>query len=416
MENIQPDKLQLIFFYLAGFLISRLIIKVKLPQRIVFFFIGEKHLSFSKIILNLVAISAFLSFFIPNVITVLTLIPILELLRQSYEKTELKTGAIPTMLALSAIYGANIGGIGSITATPANGILAAFVEAQAVAGREFITFASWLVWGIPLVICFVFLAWFVLMLVFRPWRFGKTEIALPFSLETVRHPAQKLTIITTVGFFLLSLALSALIMRFPNYGISILIVTAVLTVFLVVFLFLIPLRIDPDSPQKFPLLAIKDCYSDLPMRGFAFVGIAVALAGIVYLFNLDRFLGGWVSQLIPQGASFYIFLLILALFTSFATEIFSNTAVQLSLFLIMLPASEALGFSALPALIIVTLSSTSAFMSPIATGVNGLAFGGVKNVSFKQMLIAGFFMNIAGALLLSNWILYVVSWVAGIFH
>ena len=55
------------------------------------------------------------------------------------------------MLALATIYGANIGGMGSVTATPANGILVTFAVLENVPGTRDISFASWLVWGIPLV-------------------------------------------------------------------------------------------------------------------------------------------------------------------------------------------------------------------------------------------------------------------------
>ena len=64
------DKLQLIFFFISGFLVSRLIIKVRLPQKLVYWFIGQRHLSLAKILFYLIVISAFLSFFIPNAITV----------------------------------------------------------------------------------------------------------------------------------------------------------------------------------------------------------------------------------------------------------------------------------------------------------------------------------------------------------
>lgn len=404
------DKVQLIFFYIAGFLVSRLIIKTLLPQRIVYSFIGEKHLSFSRIVFNLIAISALLSFFIPNVLTVLTLIPILELLRQSYEKSTPQSGSFATMLALSTIYGANIGGMGSITATPANGILAAFVEAQDVAGKAELTFASWLVWGIPLVICFVFLAWFILVAVFRPSRFEGTKIELPFSEKEVYHPQQKRTVVITSIFFILSLLLSVLMMQFPQYGIPILIITALFTLLLFAALFVFKINMSDNSDEKAPLLVLADCYSNLPTKGFVFVGIAVALAGVVYLFDLDSVLGDWISAFMPADPSSHSFFFAIALFTSFATEIFSNTAVQLSLFVIAVPTAEALGISSLTALIIITLSSTSAFMSPIATGVNGLAFGGVKHVSFTKMLIVGFIMNIAGAALLSIWVVYVIDW------
>ena len=53
-------------------------------------------------------------------------------------------------------------------------------------------------------------------------------------------------------------------------------------------------------------------------------------------------------------------------------------------------------------------------MSPIATGVNGLAFGGVKGVSFRKMLGVGLIMNIAGALLISIWTIFVIGRLYGL--
>ena len=103
--------------------------------------------------------------------------------------------------------------------------------------------------------------------------------------------------------------------------------------------------------------------------------------------------------------------LLIALLSSFSTEILSNTAVQISMFLIVLPLSATMEFSAIQALIIVTLSSTCAFMSPIATGVNGLAFGGVKDVSLARMLVVGLVMNTVGALIISVWAEWVIGWV-----
>ena len=114
-------------------------------------------------------------------------------------------------------------------------------------------------------------------------------------------------------------------------------------------------------------------------------------------------------MIIPVHTSMLLLFLTVAAATSFTTEILSNTAVQISFFLMALPLAETLGVPGLAILIIITLSSTCAFMTPIATGVNGLAFGGVKGVSFRKMLIVGFFMNLAGAILISAWTLLVIG-------
>ncbi len=408
------DKIQLIFFFISGFVVSRLIIKARLPHRIVYWFIGKKHLSITRILCYLVAISAFLSFFIPNAITVLTLLPLLELLRRSYEEANGPSGSVATMLALATIYGANIGGMGSITATPANGILVTYAVLNDVPGIQHLTFASWLVWGIPLVIIFVCIAALILCMVLRPWKSQKNSIQLPFDAEKTYHPFQNLTIWISVFYFLSSFILSLLMMYFSDRTLLILFISGILTLLFILFLFFLPVRVDPEADSGQVLLTLADCYNELPTRGFIFVGIAVVLAAILYAFKIHEFFAGWAALIIPTDISVFALFFLIALATSFSTEVLSNTAVQLSFFLVTLPLAQTLGFSALETLIIITLSCTSAFMSPIATGVNGLAFGGVKGVSFSKMLIVGFIMNIVGAWLISSWVLFVVDRLYGL--
>ncbi len=405
---------QLICFFISGFLISRLVIKTLLPQRMVYTLIGKKHLSISRVILYLVAISAGLSFFIPNAITVLTLLPVLELLRRTYADAEVPAGSIPTMLALSTIYGANIGGMGSITATPANGILVSYAELYSVPGEKFLTFAAWLVWGVPLVCILIVIPWLVLITIFRPWRYQLGKTRLPFSEADVIHPQQKTAIAVTAFFFISSLILSLLLMEYPQWALQTVVATVVVTLLMIGMLFLYPMVSTEETAKKVPLLQIADCYNDLPTRGFFFVGIAVVLAGILYFFNIDDLFAEWIKRWLPTGISFFTLFLLLALLTSFSTEVLSNTAVQISMFLIVLPFAESMGFPAVLALVIVTLSSTCAFMSPIATGVNGLAFGGVKDVSFAKMLLVVMVMNTLGAIVITIWATQVIARVFGL--
>jgi sodium-dependent dicarboxylate transporter 2/3/5 len=187
-----------------------------------------------------------------------------------------------------------------------------------------------------------------------------------------------------------------------------------LTLLFLLFLFFLPIRADRTTTSRQVLLSPADCYSDLPTRGFLFVGIAVVLAAILYALDIHELLAGWAAWVIPAGISVFAMFFLIALATSFSTEVLSNTAVQLSFFVVALPLATTLGLSALEILIVITLSCTSAFMSPIATGVNGLAFGGVKGVSFSKMLVVGFILNIAGAFLISCWVLIVVERLYGL--
>jgi sodium-dependent dicarboxylate transporter 2/3/5 len=304
--------------------------------------------------------------------------------------------------------------MGSITATPANGILVTYAVLNDIPGTQYLSFASWLGWGIPLVIIFVSIAGVIISLVLRPWRYQQHSIQLPFDAAKTYHPFQKISVWMTVIYFLSSFILSLLMMYFAGRTSLILLISGILTLLFMLFLFFIPVRVESKTDSRQVLLTLADCYSDLPIRGFIFVGIAVVLAAILYAFKIHEFFAGWAAWVIPTDISVYALFFLIALATSFSTEVLSNTAVQLSFFVVALPLAQTLGLPALEMLIIITLSCTSAFMSPIATGVNGLAFGGVKGVSFSKMLVAGFILNIAGALLISSWVLIVVERLYGL--
>ena len=404
------DKLQIGFFFISGFLISRLIIKAGLPERIVSYVLGERHVSITGITFYLIAVSAFLSFFIPNAITVLTMLPVLELLRQAFEKTSKNHHRVPTLLALSVIYGSNIGGMATITGTPANGILITYLEANSVAGTGSIQFATWLAWGLPLSACLVLLAWLVITALLRPYRFVNESVRVRIELKGSSPARRRWAVVMTALYFFTSMVLSILMIELKDHVGSILIITAAFTLLFVLFLFFAPVDNGHSPSQKKALLTIPDCYSNLPLRGFFFVGVAVVLAIIFYLLGAQRLLSPWIAGLLPTHVHFYLFLLFAALITSFATEALSNTAVQISMFMILLPLSSAIGFSPVKTLLVVTLSCTCAFMSPIATGVNGLAFGGVRNVSVFRMLIVGGVMNVLAGAFISWWVYALVPW------
>jgi sodium-dependent dicarboxylate transporter 2/3/5 len=261
---------------------------------------------------------------------------------------------------------------------------------------------------------FVAIAALILFIFMRPEKYNRHRIHLPFDSGQIYHRFQKITIWLTAFYFLSSLILSLLLMKFPDRMVSLLVISGALTLGIFFFLFLVPVRGSDQSHSRQKLLEIADCYSELPVKGFVFVAIAVVLAAILYGFGLQTLFSGWSARIIPAGLPIFALFFLVALTSSFSTEVLSNTAVQLSFFVVALPLSKSIGFSALEVLIIITLSSTCAFMSPIATGVNGLAFGGIKGVSFARMLLVGFFMNIAGAMLIAGWVLFIVAPLLGI--
>jgi len=395
------EKIQLAFFFINGFFISRLMIKADIPQRFVFYLLNKGQLSLTYIILILIVSSSILSFLIPNAITVLTMLPVIELLRKAYSENYSNFKGLSTLLALSVIYGANIGGMGSITATPANGILVGFAELQGIANSQQLNYSEWLMWAVPMVIIFIIIAWLVLIVSFRTFQFKERLQNIKNIFESKENPIFRMSILLTSLFFLSSVILSGLLNIFSEASIIIIILSSIIFLMFLIFLFLFSFKI---NNEKIKLLQLKDLYTNLPKKGLIFVGVIIIIGGILYFSGLINFFSKYIINFIPLDAHPLLFYFAIALITSFSTELLSNTVIQMAMFTLIVPVAIALGIPPLKALIIITFACTSAFMSPIATGVNGLAFGEVKGVSLKKMLSVGFIMNLLGAFFISLWI------------
>ncbi|MDY0093170.1 MAG: hypothetical protein RBT80_10780 [Candidatus Vecturithrix sp.] len=404
------DKVQLVCIFISSFLISRVLIVAKIPERLVLYLIGKKHLPISTIIFYVIFASALLSFFIPNVITVLTLLPMIKILRRTFEESlPHRYKALETIFPLSIIYGANIGGMGSITGTPANGIMVLYATFHNLPGLEYLNFQYWLVWGVPLVLAFILTAWFVLNAAFRLWTYQNELVQVTFPENRAFHPLQRTATRLTVLSFLLFVLLSVL-MKTSEAKLGILLISVFLTLLLIAVLFLVPLKGDHGESSG-RLLSIRDCYSNLPWRGLAFVGIIIAILGLGALLNLEEIITRFFERMVRVNIPGALFYPLIALLTSFCTEIFSNTVVQVAMFSVVASLPGDPDLTTFCAFLIITLSCTNAFMTPIATGVNGLAFGEMKGISFSTMLIAGLFMKLLGVVIIAFGAPLLLGWV-----
>jgi sodium-dependent dicarboxylate transporter 2/3/5 len=102
----------------------------------------------------------------------------------------------------------------------------------------------------------------------------------------------------------------------------------------------------------------------------------------------------------PPGA----LLVLLALGVIFLTEVFSNTLVSAAFFLLAYQLAQSHGADPLPLMVTVSVASTCAFMTPIATPCNALAFGEMRGTSLGAMLGLGALLNVLGALLVALWL------------
>ena len=96
-----------------------------------------------------------------------------------------------------------------------------------------------------------------------------------------------------------------------------------------------------------------------------------------------------------------LMILLLSLFTTFFTEITSNTAVANILMPIMAAVGVAADIDPILLMVPVTLAMNFAFMLPVATAPNAIIYG-TGDVPIARMMREGFALNLIGSVLITT--------------
>ena len=165
-----------------------------------------------------------------------------------------------------------------------------------------------------------------------------------------------------------------------------------------------------DKPNTNSILSINLIMKDLPCFGiFLLVVVGMILFSLLkawdnpatpevdsYLLTLAK---STILNTIEPFGNHFLQLLSLIMVIIFSSELLSNTA----LIVMFTPLASALALqtslSPIIMLLTITIAASSAFMTPVATAANTLAYGGIEHVSLKMILLPGFFMNLIAALL-----------------
>jgi sodium-dependent dicarboxylate transporter 2/3/5 len=207
------------------------------------------------------------------------------------------------------------------------------------------------------------------------------------------------TLIFWIVFSFFQLRLSNGILTF----LSIALIYAILFIYFV-FIFKLPStdNTDPEkSMQREPLLHVKDCGRGIPVKGIFFLVLMFTFGGLVIWFEIPQWIGTSIKDYLPTNLNIIVFYFLMGIAVIFLTELFSNTTTAITFFPIAYGLSLSYQVNAMPGIAIVALTSMCAFMSPIATPANALAFGSLDKFYHRKLMITGFFVNIFGAAWLS---------------
>ena len=339
-----------------------------------------------------------------NTATVIMLIPIatsvLSTLPENEDAPEGARKRFATCLVLAIAYAASIGGVATLIGTPPNAILAGFVQGRS---EYAISFGQWLLHALPLVVVMLPIAYLLLV-----GPLFRIKGAVGGSRETIAEELRELGPMSSGEWaVLIVFSITAclwifkdLIMRIPVLESSpIALDDAQIAMLAAVALFIIPVD---KACRTFAMN--WETASKAPFGILLLFGGGLSLAAAVSGTGLDAAIGQQFARL--QGVPTWLIVLGLCLTVTFLTELTSNTAVTTALLPVMAAAGTALGIDEAYLLLPVAVSASCAFMLPVATPPNAVAFS-TEHVTIGQMARTGIVFNLLFAGVITCWVMIV---------
>ncbi|XP_067670037.1 Na(+)/citrate cotransporter-like [Haliotis asinina] len=328
--------------------------------------------------------------------------------------------------SLCVAFAANVGGMATLTGTPPNIIFKgqADLTFSKVGGSE-VNFANWLAIGLPIsAILFVFVWGWLYMYTVRTKILKccqKDQDSYLAVRNVIRREANKLgtmkfpEVIVLVNFIILALLW---VTRKPGFipGWGDLLQNgyagdSVPAVLIAIILFILPAKVPsfrrnggdvPVQGQGYqPVLSWKAVNERMAWGVILLMGGGFALADACQRSGLSR----WVSGHLLEMSSLepWIIAMVLSIIISLATQVTSNAATATLFLPIVGEMATALGLNPLYFMIPCTLSTSLAFLLPVATPPNAIVFAS-GYLQVKDMVVVGFGINVF-ALIVVNCVL-----------
>lgn len=304
-------------------------------------------------------------------------------------------------LMLGIAYAASIGSLGTIIGTPPNAMLAAYMAEQGVN----IGFGQWMLLGVPVAVVLMAAAWFLLTsVIFKP------EIDhIPGGRALMRQELGKLGGMSQgerrvlMVFFVAAAAWVFVPVLWPETMIA----DAVIAMAVGIALFLIP-----GGPNGVKLLRWEDAL-ELPWGVLLLFGGGLALSKQFTESGLSDWIGEQMSGLgfLPIA----LLVVVVGLVVLVLTEFTSNTATAATFLPLVGAMAIGLGIDQMLLAVPVALAATSAFMMPVATPPNAIAYGS-GYVSMGNMVRAGIWLNVVALVVISAAAMTLLGWVFGVVY
>ncbi len=410
----------IVFLFLGGFLIAIAMEKWGLHRRIALLTLRRVGISPRRIVLGMMLATGFLSMWVSNTATTLMMLPIgfsvLALVSgRGMSGSDAREGAAPiadqdadpevdsfgVCLVLAIAWSASMGGLGTLLGSPPNAIIAGYASDEL--GVD-IGFVDWMIVGVPLAITFIAIGWVLMTRVLYPFDLDEIpggEKLIGDEINKLGNMSQGERMVTLVfGGAAFLWIVPGLLSELPSIaaaapwlgGLN----DAVIAIAAGLALFMLPARGSGEM-----VLDWKDAESGLPWGVLLLFGGGLSLAGAVAGTGLDDWFGQQVSGL----SALPIVLLIASVVTIvlFLTEVTSNTATAATFIPVLGGVALGVGVDPMVLLVPAALAATCAFMLPVGTPPNAIAFS-TGAVTIRQMARGGFVLNLVGIALVTGFV------------
>lgn len=396
-----------IFLFLGGFFIAIAMEKWNLHRRIALNIILLVGTSTQRIILGFMVATGFLSMWISNTATAMMMMPIgLAIIAHANESLNLHPSkrtnfGKATMLGIA--YAASIGGVGTLIGTPPNTIFVGVVKKLYDID---ISFATWMLFGVPLAAILLILVWFYLVKIAFPMKDMKE---LPGGKAIIQKQKVELGKITFEEKLVLTVFTFTAFAWITRTFIPITIIQerlddTMIAIFAAVVLFLLPSK----KVKEGKLLTWIDA-KEIPWGTLLLFGGGLAIADGFRQSGLALWIGEQLT--VFKAMNLIIVLLIVVTLVLFLTEITSNTATATMMFPIMASFAAAIGVHPYGLMIAAGVAASCAFMLPVATPPNAVVFGS-GYLKITDMIKAGFWINMACIIIIPAMIYFLlpITW------
>ncbi|MFA0811821.1 SLC13 family permease [Microbulbifer epialgicus] len=368
-----------ILLLMGAFILSKALEKSGAHERLALYMLRLFGVSSGRrLVLGFMLAAGFLSMWISNTATTLMMLPIaLAIL------SRIKNERLTIALILGIAYAASLGGVGTPLGTPPNVIFMGIYEE--VTGREF-SFLGWMKVGVPVAL--------VTLPIMALWLTRnvhlKNKIEPPVIGEWRAEEKRTLLVFAVAIFFWVTrnapfggwsdwLGIGAA-------GDSTVALAAVVVMFMV-----------PNG--KGGRLLDWQTAETIPWGMLLLFAGGIALAKGFTASGLSDMLGNGLSFL--TAMPLWLMLVILCLGVTFLTEITSNTATATLLMPILAVAATSAGFDPMVLMIPAAMSASCAFMLPVATAPNAIAYGTGK-VRMQDMVREGAVLSVTASLIIAG--------------